>query len=113
MFVTFFRLKHSSHRPNMSEDSESGILLTIDENMETVSYQKQDSNETQYTPIDKEQMIANETTKILSEREIASCKTDSDNGRYKRLSMWLLTYKAKLILLQSIIRISLLLFIYI
>ena len=96
-FATFFRLKHSSHRSNISKNSESDILVTIDEKMETVSYQKQDSNETQYTPIDKEQMIANETTKILSEREIASCKTDSDNGRYKRLSMWLLTYKAKLI----------------
>ena len=66
----------------MSEDSESGILLTIDENMETVSYQKQDSNETQYTPIDKELMIANETTNILCKKEIASSKTDSDNGKY-------------------------------
>ena len=90
MSATFFRLKHSSHRPNMSENSESGILLTIDENMETVSYQKQDSNETQYTPIDKERMIANETIKFLSKEEIASCKTDSDNGKYSRFFMWLL-----------------------
>ena len=82
MFATFFRLKHSSNRPNTSENSESGILLTIDENLETVSYQRQDSNETQYTPIDKERMIANETTNILSKEEIASCKADSDNGKY-------------------------------
>ena len=82
MYVcNIFRLKRSSHRTNKSENSESDILLTIDENMETVSYQKQDSNETQYTPLDKELMMANESTNILSKKEIISIKTDSDNGK--------------------------------
>ena len=51
-----------------------------DENTDVFIYQKQDSNETQYMPVDKFRMEAYEAAKTLNENQLTETEVGVDTG---------------------------------
>ena len=75
-------MKRSSHQSNNIENSKSddfSSLMDV-ESSENCSYQKQNSNETQYTSVDRALMEAHDAAKTLSTNNFNDRKENMKSG---------------------------------